>query len=57
EEALKSQVNLNNAGESSQMGENRARDNFNNGARGNFRGRGRGTFRGRGRGKFQPMER
>jgi len=52
EEALKSQVNLNNVVESSQMGEARARDNFNNGGRGNFRGRGRGTFRGRGRGNF-----
>ncbi|CAJ2651487.1 unnamed protein product [Trifolium pratense] len=54
EEALKSQVNFNNAGESSQMGEGRGRDNFNNnnGGRGNFRGRGRGTFRGRGRGNF-----
>jgi hypothetical protein len=38
EEALKSQVNLNNVAEPSQMGEARARDNFNNGGRENFRG-------------------
>ncbi|XP_039683033.1 heterogeneous nuclear ribonucleoprotein A2 homolog 1-like [Medicago truncatula] len=52
EEALKSQVNLNNVAESSQMGEARTRDNFNNGGRGSFRGRDRGSFRGRGRGNF-----
>ncbi|GAU31766.1 hypothetical protein TSUD_22120 [Trifolium subterraneum] len=46
EEALKSQVNLNNVGESSQMEEGRGRNNFNNG------GRGRGNFQGRGRGNF-----
>jgi len=45
-------VNLNNAVESSHIGEARARDNYNNGGRGNFRGRGRGTFRGRGRGNL-----
>jgi len=50
ERTLKIQVNLNNVFESNQMGEGRARDNFNNGGRGKYRGRGRGTFRGKGRG-------
>ncbi|KAH1213965.1 hypothetical protein GmHk_14G041812 [Glycine max] len=48
EEALKSQVNLNNVAKTSQNAENRGRDNFNNGRRGNFTGRGRGNYRGRG---------
>lgn len=40
EEAMKSQVNLNNIVESGWKGESKGRDNFNNGGRKNFRGRG-----------------
>nr|KYP44927.1 hypothetical protein KK1_033561 [Cajanus cajan] len=43
EEALKSQVNLNNIDETNQSVESRGRDNYNNGGRGNYRGRGRGN--------------
>ena len=52
EETLKSQVNLNNAVETSQSAESRGRDNFNNVGKGNFKGRGWGNYRGRGRGHF-----
>jgi len=52
EEPLKIQGNLNNIAKSSQMGEDRARENFNNGGRGNFRGGGRRSFSGRGQGNF-----
>ena len=48
EEALKSQVNLNNVAETSRSAENRAYGNFNSGGRGNFKGRGRGNYNGRG---------
>nr|KYP56458.1 Retrovirus-related Pol polyprotein from transposon TNT 1-94 [Cajanus cajan] len=52
EEALKSQVNLNNIAETNQSTESRGRDNYNNGGRGNYKGRGRENYRGRGRGNF-----
>ncbi|KAF7820234.1 Retrovirus-related Pol polyprotein from transposon TNT 1-94 [Senna tora] len=50
EEALKSQVTLNNATQTSQRKDNNGGPVYNSGGRGNFRGRGRGNFRGRGRG-------
>ncbi|KAF7838842.1 Retrovirus-related Pol polyprotein from transposon TNT 1-94 [Senna tora] len=50
EEALKSQVTLNNATQTSQRKDNNGGPVYNSRGRGNFRGRGRGNFRGRGRG-------
>ncbi|KAF7843909.1 Retrovirus-related Pol polyprotein from transposon TNT 1-94 [Senna tora] len=49
EEALKTQVTLNNATQTSYRKDNNGGPVYNSGGRGNFRGRGRGNFRGRGR--------